>query len=67
MKKRVEEFDYKEDVALAKKMGWDKHHSDWQGYITYLKEWADSHADETYMFMSPVCYEEWLDNEGAEE
>ena len=41
--------------------------SDWQRYIAYLHEWADSHADESYGGMSPVCYDEWLDNEEEEE
>lgn len=35
----------------------------WQRYIAYLHEWADSHADESFSGMSPVCYDEWLDNE----
>ena len=35
--------------------------SDWQRYIQYLHEWADSHADEKYGAQSPACFDEWCD------
>ena len=38
----------------------------WQQYIQYLKDWAEDHSSELCDGMSPVCYDEWLDNEYAE-
>lgn len=36
----------------------------WRQYIEYLHEWADLHSDPAFMFGSPACYEEWVENEG---
>lgn len=38
----------------------------WQQYIAYLKDWAEDHSSELCKGMSPVCYDEWLDNEYTE-
>ena len=39
----------------------------WTRYVAYLKRWADSHSDSTCAGMSPVCFDEWMDNENCEE
>jgi hypothetical protein len=39
----------------------------WQQYLAYLREWTNAHSDAEYYGMSPVCFDEWLDNEYAEE
>ena len=36
---------------------------DWQRYIDYLHEWADCHAGSVHSGMSPVSFDEWMDNE----
>ena len=38
----------------------------WARYINYLIEWALDHSGEDCDGMSPVCYDEWCDNEDAE-
>ena len=38
----------------------------WARYINYLIEWAFYHSDNMYADSSPVCYDEWCDNEDAE-
>lgn len=35
----------------------------WARYTNYLIEWAFEHSGEEYEGMSPVCYDEWCDNE----
>lgn len=35
----------------------------WARYIDYLIDWAFCHASDVYADSSPVCYDEWLDNE----
>lgn len=40
--------------------------SNWNNYIEYLKDWARQHEEEENEGMSPVCYEEFLDNESEE-
>ena len=35
----------------------------WKDYINYLHNWADEHSDEKFSGMSPVCYDEFLDND----
>lgn len=35
----------------------------WSRYIDYLHEWADSHAGSVHSGMSPVSFDEWMDNE----
>ena len=44
-----------------------EHRSDWQRYISYLHEWADTHEDEKCGGQSPACFDEWCDNEKEEE
>lgn len=39
----------------------------WNKYIEYLHKWADSHSGAGFAGMSPACYDEWLDNEYADE
>lgn len=39
----------------------------WNGYIEYLLTWAEEHDDLAFAGNSPVCYDEWLDNECEEE
>lgn len=38
----------------------------WNNYIEYLKDWARQHEEEENEGMSPVCYDEFLDNESEE-
>lgn len=38
----------------------------WARYIDYLIEWAFYHSDSMYADSSPACYDEWCDNEDAE-
>lgn len=38
----------------------------WARYIDYLIEWAFHHSDNMYSDSSPVCYDEWCDNEDFE-
>lgn len=33
----------------------------WKRYIAYLFAWADDHKDGVFAGMSPVCWDEWLD------
>ena len=40
--------------------------SHWNNYIEYLKDWARQHEEEENEGMSPVCYDEFLDNEQNE-
>ena len=40
-----------------------EYETDWQRYIKYLHEWADTHSDEKFGGQSPVCFDEWCDNE----
>jgi len=35
----------------------------WEKYIEYLKKWAKEHSGEEYAGMSPVCFDEWEENE----
>ena len=39
----------------------------WSQYIAYLHEWANDHADSAFHGCTPACFEEWYDNEYAEE
>lgn len=41
--------------------------SEWERYINYLSQWVICHNDEACEGMSPACFEEWRDNEDAEE
>ena len=36
-------------------------------YLNYLLEWIFDHHDEEYQGCSPACFEEWCDNEDAED
>lgn len=40
-----------------------KKRDDWSRYINYLHEWADYHAGSINSGMSPVSFDEWMDNE----
>lgn len=33
----------------------------WDRYIKYLVAWANDHKDGVFAGMSPVCWDEWLD------
>lgn len=37
--------------------------SEWEKYIAYLYDWADTHKGEEFQGCSPACYDEWVDNE----
>lgn len=50
--------------AYAGRAEWEEA---WARYIAYLKDWADDHADPAYAGMTPACFDEWLENEYAEE
>lgn len=39
----------------------------WTQYIAYLHEWANDHKDAAFCGCTPACFEEWYDNEHAEE
>lgn len=39
----------------------------WNAYIAYLNEWVNDHKEVDNFGMSPVCFDEWQDNEGASE
>lgn len=39
----------------------------WTRYLLYLRDWTYIHMNREYEGMSPVCYQEWLDNEYIEE
>ena len=39
----------------------------WGEYIAYLITWAIEHKDDAFRGMSPVCFDEWYDNEYQEE
>lgn len=38
----------------------------WTQYITYLHKWANDHKDQAFYGCTPACFEEWYDNEYAE-
>ena len=38
-----------------------------EAYCEYLRDWADSHEDVGYEGCCPVCFEEWLNNEGTDD
>jgi hypothetical protein len=38
----------------------------WYLYLTYLVQWATDHIDLNHYGMSPVGFDEWVDNEYAE-
>ena len=35
----------------------------WDAYIKYLREWATDHAEIAYSGQSPVCFDEFCDND----
>lgn len=39
----------------------------WNNYIEYLIKWAEAHKGIEFEGMSPVCYDEFLENEEEEE
>ena len=39
----------------------------WNGYLQYLRDWADSHEEPRFYGMTPPCFDEWRDNEYQEE
>lgn len=41
----------------------DQTGASWERYVSYLHEWAFSHASHEYTGMSPACYQEWSENE----
>lgn len=44
----------------------NKHATNWNNYIEYLKDWARQHEEVENEGMSPACYDEFLDNENEE-
>ena len=38
----------------------------WDRYIEYLRAWADTHSDAAFCGCSPICFDEWMDNEACE-
>ena len=40
---------------------------DWSGYLEYLAQWANDHADMAFYGQSPACFDEWNCNENKEE
>ena len=38
----------------------------WNAYLLYLKDWIVGHLDSVHYGSSPVCFDEWFDNEGKE-
>ena len=41
--------------------------SKWRAYLKYLVEWAFDHQEEEFEGMVPASYDEWCENEYAEE
>lgn len=39
----------------------------WNAYLLYLKDWVNDHSASENFGMSPACFDEWQDNEGASE
>lgn len=39
----------------------------WNAYLAYLKDWVNYHKGVDNFGMSPVCFDEWQDNEVASE
>lgn len=39
----------------------------WIGYLNYLANWTEEHKHINNYGMSPVCFDEWLDNEAEED
>lgn len=37
-----------------------------EAYCQYLMDWAESHCGVGFEGMTPACFDEWLDSEGAE-
>jgi len=48
------------DIEIDRAVAWEK-------YLKYLRGWADSHAEPVFYGTTPVCYDEWVDNEYHEE
>lgn len=38
-----------------------------EAYCQYLIDWAQNHCDIGFEGMTPACFDEWLDNEGADD
>lgn len=45
----------------------DDHDPEWDAYLLYLTDWAESHKRKLHKGESPACFQEWQDNEGSEE
>ncbi len=41
--------------------------SEWNAYLTYLKDWVETHAGAEFYGMSPVCFDEWYGEENEED
>ena len=39
----------------------------WKMYLRYLRDWVDSHKESGFYGATPVCFDEWFDNEYREE
>lgn len=61
-----EEFSHLVSLG-TREMPYVKGSERWERYITYLMQWADDHKDKEYEGMSPVCFDEFCDNEDEEE
>lgn len=40
---------------------------EWSGYLEYLKQWAESHADGVFYGQTPASFDEWCDSEFLED
>ena len=41
----------------------DDHDPEWDKYLLYLVDWAESHKRKLHKGESPACFQEWQDNE----
>lgn len=41
--------------------------STWENYLSYLRKWSVDHAGEEFCGCSPAGYDEYINNEYAEE
>lgn len=57
---RTTEIDYVTESLSA----YDRY---WGRYIEYLRTWTDTHSDIAFCGCSPVCFDEWLNNENNED
>ena len=61
------EQEYSNVVTLGLQDCRSQKERDWENYIKYLRNWAVQHETCEYYNMSPVCFDEFCNNEGDED